>query len=197
MVPRAAARGDDGERRPAASAGPATATATERVKKAPGPCSKDPTVTFTDPTLEAAVRRQLQKAEGPIARGELGKVRTLDLSQAKRNDELDHCVFPLFTGVKGLYLAPGKLDDLSPIKTLTQIESLRISITQVKDLAPLAGLAKLDRRPDLGRTPVSDLRPLGACASLTELQIDETEVSNLAPLAKLAKLDAAASSGRR
>jgi internalin A len=95
-------------------------------------CSKDPVVTFEDKGLETVVRRQLQKPTGPIQRAELSKVRTLDLSQAAQNDALDPCLFPAFTGVKGLYLAPGKLDDLTPLKTLTQIESLRISMTQVR-----------------------------------------------------------------
>ena len=175
-------------RRPPRSPSSAATAAEPPRKKREGPCSKDANVTFTDATLEGAVRVQLQKPTGAIARADLGKVKTLNLSQAPTDDEIDPCLFPLFTGVKGLYLAPGKLDDLTPLKTLTSIESLRVSITRVADLGPLAGLVKLDRL-DAGRTPVSDLSPLAACVNLTELQLDQTEVSDLGPLAKLKKLE--------
>ncbi|AUX46277.1 internalin [Sorangium cellulosum] len=151
-------------------------------------CTKSDPVTFAHPALEARVRQQLQKPEGPIARAQLKNVKTLLLSDAQGLDELDPCIFPEFTGLKGLYLPPGKIDDLNPIKGLTRIESLRVSATLVKDLSPLAGLAKLDRL-DIGRTPVSDLSPLAGLTNLTELQIDETEVTDLSPLAGLKKLE--------
>ncbi|MSP26584.1 MAG: leucine-rich repeat domain-containing protein [Myxococcales bacterium] len=152
------------------------------------PCGKGPTVSFDDATLESVARRQLQRPEGAILMSELGRIKTLDLSQARVNDELDPCIFPLFTGVKGLYLAPGKLDDITVLKSLKSLESLRISVTHVKDISALGFLLKLDR-VDLGRTPVSDLTPLANCKDLTELQLDETEVTDLAPLSKLVKLE--------
>lgn len=157
-------------------------------KRHEGPCSKDANITFTDALLEGKVRFQVQKPTGPISRADLGKVKTLNLSTATTDDELDPCLFPLFTGLKELFLAPGRLDDSTPVKGLTQMESLRISITHVKDLGPLAGLTKLDRL-DAGRTPVSDLGPIASCVNLTELQIDDTEVGDLAPLAKMKKLE--------
>jgi internalin A len=150
-------------------------------------CSKENTVTLPDPKFEAEVRVQAQKPEGALTKADLGKVKTLKLTEAKL-DELDPCIFPLFTSVKGLYLPPGKIEDLSPLKTLTTIESLRAAATAIKDLTPLAGLAKLDRL-DIGRTAVKDLTPLSGLTSLTELQIDETEVTDLTPISKLKKLE--------
>jgi len=167
-----------------------TPSATESVappKKKDVVCSKDPNVTLSDPKFEAEVRVQAQKPDGPLTKADLGKVKTLKLTEAKL-DELDPCIFPLFTSVKGLYLPAGKIDDLTPLKTLTTIESLRAAATNIKDLTPLAGLAKLDRL-DIGRTPVKDLTPLSGLTNLTELQIDETEVTDLAPISKLKKLE--------
>jgi internalin A len=159
-----------------------------RKRKDPASCPKDGSLVFDDPTTEAAVRRQLQKPTGAVARAELKKVRTLDLSQAPKNDELDPCLFPYLTGLKGLYLAPGDLDDISPLKAATSLESLRVSATKVTDISPLSGLTKLDRL-DLGRTPVRDVRPLSTLVNLTELELDDTEVSDVAPLAQLGKLE--------
>lgn len=168
---------------------PPTPAATETAppKKKEVVCSKENTVTLPDPKFEAEVRVQAQKPEGALTKADLGKVKTLKLTEAKL-DELDPCIFPMFTSVKGLYLPPGKIEDLTPLKTLTTLESLRAAATNIKDLTPLAGLAKLDRL-DIGRTPVKDLTPLSTLTNLTELQIDETEVTDLAPLTKLKKLE--------
>jgi internalin A len=172
----------------AASAPPDTAPRPARKRKDPSACPKTGPVTFDDPTMETVLRRQLQKPTGPIARAELKRVKTLDLSQETRDDELDPCVFPHLTGLKGLYLAPGELDDLSLLKGATNLESLRVSATKVSDLAPLSDLRKLDRL-DIGRTAVRDLKPLAGLVNLTELQIDDTEVSDVSPLAGLEKLE--------
>jgi internalin A len=157
-------------------------------EKDPASCPKTGPVVFDNPATEAVVRRQLRKPAGPIARADLKRVKTLDLSQQTTDDELDPCLFPYLTGLKGLYLAPGEVDDLSLIKGATSLESLRVSATKVSDLAPLADLHKLDRL-DVGRTPVRDLKPLAGLTSLTELQIDDTEVSDISPLASLANLE--------
>jgi internalin A len=157
-------------------------------KKRTGPCPKDANVTFDDPTLEKVVRRQLQRPTGPIARADLHNIKTLDLHEASSNDQLDPCMYAEFIGAKGLYLAPGTLDDVTPLKGLTLLESLRLASTAVKDISPLAGLGKMDRI-DLSHTPVEDITPIASMANLTELQLDDTVVSDLSPLAKTRKLE--------
>jgi internalin A len=157
-------------------------------KRRTGPCPKEATVTFDDPTLEAVVRRQLQQPTGPIARADLHKIKTLDLAQAKSDDALDPCMYGEFTGVKGLYLAAGTLEDVTPLKGLTLLESLRLASTAIKDLSPLVGLGKMDRL-DLSHTPVEDITPLASMVNLTELQLDDTLVADLSPLSKTRKLE--------
>jgi len=161
--------------------------ASAKPKKTLADCKPGAVVAFDDELLEKTVRRQLRKSSGKITKTELAKVKTLDLSQAKSNDQLDPCLYPHFTGLKGLYLARGKLDDLKPLEKLTQLESLRIAATRVTDLAPLAGMTKLDRL-DLGRAPVTSLKPLAGLVNLTNLMLDRTEVSDLTPLANMKKL---------
>ncbi len=165
----------------AAAAGPA------KPKKRLEDCPKGGQVTFDVPAVEQEVRRKLQKDTGPISKGDLAKLRSLNLSQVELT-EVDVCLFPAMTGLKELFLGPGSYDDLSPIAGATQLESLRVSVNQVKDLTPLAKLTKLDRL-DLGRTQVSDLKPLAALTNLTELQLDDTPVQDVSALAKLEKLE--------
>ena len=152
-------------------------------------CPKPPQVLFSDPGLEAEVRRKASKPEGSVSIADLKKVRSVDLTRgAGKLDELDPCIFPLLTNLHHLYLGGGALNDLSPIKTLTKIEGLRVSMNQVADISALAGMVQMDRL-DLGRTQVRDLTPLKGMTKMTELMLDDTPVDDVSPLAGLTKLE--------
>ncbi len=152
------------------------------------PCPTGPELVLKDKDLEAELRLKLAKPNGPLTVSELTNVRSLNLTKKQSLDELDECVVPKLSGLKHLYLGPGKLRDLEPIANLTSLESLRASINEVATLKPLEKLVRLDR-VDLGRTHVRDIAPLGHLVNLTELQLDDTQVSDLAPLAKTTKLE--------
>lgn len=174
---------------PAASAAPAAAVAPVAAKppRKLADCPKGPNADFLQPEIEAEVRRKLPKPDGAITFADLGKLRTLNISQVKLT-ELDVCIFPKMKSLKELFLGPGEYSDLSPISGLTQLESLRASINQVRDLKPIEGMTKLDRL-DLGRTQVSDLKPLAKLTKITELQLDDTPVEDVSPLAALTGLE--------
>jgi internalin A len=158
------------------------------VKKEPKVCPPGKVVDFAgDTALEAQVRLKAAKPKGDVTFSDLGKVRSLNLSQTKVSD-LDPCIFPHFTALKELFLGAGKLDDLSPIAELKNLESLRASLNRVTDLKPLAKLTKLDRL-DLGHTRVIDISPLSSLTAMTELELDDTPVVDLKPLAECVKLE--------
>jgi internalin A len=160
----------------------------EAPKKPPRECPPGKGADFGgNAPLEAEVRRKLAKPEGEITIADLGKVRSLNLSQV-RIDELDPCIFPHLTGAKEVFLGAGKLDDLTPLKNLKNLESLRASLNRVSDVSPLAGLVKLDRL-DLGGTQITDIKPLANLTMLTELDLSTTPVSDIEPLAALTKLE--------
>lgn len=169
---------------PSASAAPEEAPKKHELKD----CKPGKTVDFDGNTaLEANVRLKLTKPEGDILVADLAKVRSVNVSQAK-TDELDVCIYPHFTGLKELFIGAGKLDDLTPIAGLHNIESLRASLNHVADVKPLAQMTKMDRL-DLGHTMITDLTPLKDMAGLTDLQIDDTLVSDLTPLADCKNLE--------
>jgi internalin A len=159
----------------------------KRQRKRAEDCPKGPNLVFDDPAVEQAVRFKLQKPTGSISRADLGRLRSLNLSQVQV-DELDICLFPHMKALRELFLGRGQLDDLSPIAELVHLESLRASMNRVRDLAPLAKLTKMDRL-DLGLTQVADLTPLSGMTELTELQLDDTPVEDLKPLGPLKKLE--------
>ena len=96
----------------------------------------------------------------------------------------------MFTSLKDLFLGPGEYDDLTPIQKIATLESLRVSLSQVKNLHAIEGLKKLDRL-DISHTRVGDeeLKSVGGLVNVTELMLDEDNVSDLAPVANLKKLE--------
>lgn len=151
-------------------------------------CAEGKNADFHHKGLEAEIRRKLEKPEGVITKAELGKVKSVNLAKGEPLDYLDPCIFPYLTGVKDLFLGPGKLSDLSPLKKLSRLESLRATANQVSDISVLADLKLLDRL-DLANTAVSDVRPLAELENLTELQLDGSRVSDISPLSNLPKLE--------
>ena len=174
-----------------ANAAPAPTPSASAVAEGPRKdvlCPTGPELALTDKDLEAELRIKLGKPKDPLKVSDLANVRSLNLTKKQSLDELDPCIIPKLTGLKHLYLGPGKLRDLKPIANLVGLESLRASINEVEDLKPLEKLVLLDRL-DLGRTHVRDIAPLANLVNLTELQLDDTQVSDLAPLAKDKKLE--------
>lgn len=161
-------------------------------KAAPGPedieCAEGKNVDFHHAGLEAEVRRKLEKPEGAITKAELAKIKSINLAKGEPVDYLDPCVFPHLTGVKDLFLGPGKLSDLSPLGKLTRLESLRATANLVTDISPLGNLKQLDRL-DLANTLVSDISALAKLPNLTELQLDGSKVTDISALANHPKLE--------
>lgn len=171
---------------PSAPAPVAAVDAAAPVKKRDFTCPAGDAVTFNMAQLEQDVRKKTGKAEGPITKADLAKVKSINITQGNV-DYLDPCVFPFLTGVKDIFLGPGDLDDLKGLEPLTQLVSLRASINKVRDIKPLARMTKMDRL-DLGRTQVEDISPLANMPLLEEVALDDTLVEDLSPLAKCPKL---------
>jgi internalin A len=160
------------------------------VKKTLADCKPHPTeIDFgEDAPLEKEVRRKLSKDKGPIAPSDLAQIKSINLSSATIH-QVDPCIFPMFTGIKDLFLGPGEYDDLTPIQKLTTLESLGASNSAVKNLHPIEGLKRLDRL-DLSHSLVDDdnLKSLGTLINVTELMLDENTVSDLTPIGNMKKL---------
>ena len=93
------------------------------------------------------------------------------------------------TGLDGLALPVSDVKDLAPLAGLAQLQSLSLyGCTGVADLAPLAGLKQLHGLDLYGCTGVADLAPLAGLAQLRVLDLRFTGVADLAPLAGLAQL---------
>jgi internalin A len=131
---------------------PSAAPAPAKPQKKLADCATGAEVAIDEPLLEAEIRKKLDKASGAITKGDLKRMKSLNLSQLKDIHQLDPCVLTPMTSLKELFLGPGDYDDLSPLAGMTQLESLRASINQVKDLKPLEKLPPRSR-PHSGERP--------------------------------------------
>ena len=79
------------------------------------------------------------------------------------------------------------ISDLSPLASLSALQTLDLSSTQVSDLTPLASLSAL-LWLYLSGAQVSDLSPLALLSALKWLYLDGTRVSDVTSLASLSAL---------
>ena len=160
------------------------------VKKTLADCKPHPTeIDFTDnAALEKEVRRKLSKDKGPITPGDLAQIKSINMTNTTVH-QVDPCIFPMFTGIKDLFLGNGEYDDLAPIAKLTTLQSLSVALSAVKNLHPIEGLKRLDRL-DLSHTAVEDedLKSLAGLVNVTELMMDEDNISDLTPVSNMTKL---------
>src|SRR5262249_33667316 len=76
------------------------------------------------------------------------------------------------------------VSNLEPLRNLTNLYSLNLTITQVSNLDPLRSLTNLSSL-NLMNTRVSNLEPLRGLTNLSTLNLSFTQVSNLEPLRNL------------
>jgi internalin A len=178
---------------PSASAVAAPAPSATAVfkKKSLADCKPHPAaVDFgDDKALENEVRRKSGKDTGNIAPSDLAQIKSINLASAPTH-QIDPCIFPMFSSLKDLFLGPGEFDDLTPLQKLSNLESLRASLSQVSDLHAIEGLKRLDRL-DLSHSLITDasLKSVGLLVNVTELTLDADNVSDLTPIANLKKLE--------
>ncbi|MEA2562662.1 MAG: hypothetical protein QOH06_4166 [Acidobacteriota bacterium] len=156
------------------------------------------------PFLAASKKMKANEAAASVRA--LRLIGTSQARQALRNflgdgrkavvSELSQAVNPLEIGwvreelLVGKHLPPGiaaQISDLSPLATLTYLQSLNLRGTSVEDISPLAALTNLQSLK-LSGTSVEDLSPLATLTNLQSLDVSGTQASDLSPLAMLVKL---------
>lgn len=114
-----------------------------------------------------------------------GRNLLIELSQAWDAFDRDRYVGEVLARCESLIFS--HLDDLTPLKALTNLVALDLSQSGVNDLTPLQSLASLQWL-SLSRSGVSDLTPLQGLINLRTLYLSQSGVNDLAPLQHLANL---------
>ena len=78
-------------------------------------------VVFPDEDLEVAVRKKLEKPEGPLTRGDVKRLEVLDASEAEIGNlsGIEHAI-----NLTTLLLAGNQISDVSPLASLTNLTTL-------------------------------------------------------------------------
>jgi len=84
-------------------------------------------VVFPDKNLEAAIRKQLEKPEGPLTRGDVKRLEVLDASEAEIGNlsGIEHAI-----NLTTLLLAGNQISDVSPLASLTNLTTIRLSMSR-------------------------------------------------------------------
>ena len=117
------------------------------------------------------------------------------LSLSARDDELRSALEVANAALDAIYVDPDaekyqrviRLSDLTLLQSLSSLQSLDLSDTQISDLSPLQSLSSLQEL-SLGGTQISDLSPLQSLSALRELYLGSTQISELTPLQSLSAL---------
>lgn len=134
----------------------------------PAPARAADAVAFTDPALEALVRKALQKPQGDITAEEAAALDWLDLQNAPDAPDGE------------------KIRDLTSLKAFTGLVGLGLDNNAIDDVTPLAALPKLRELSLLGN-PLAGYEALGQLTGLEVLNF-ELRMRPLPFLAQLPKL---------
>lgn len=146
-------------------------------------------ITFTNKTLEKALREKMNKPEGDILKSDVLKIDELNLSykekELKSLDGIEN-----LTNLKSLNLTFSYAVDISPLKDLTKLHYLNLSRNYFilnKDISFLKNLVNLERL-DLSSDGIEDLTPLKNMKNLRVLNLYSNEITDLNPIKDLNQL---------
>ena len=160
----------------------------------------DELVVFDDAALEASIRQAIGKPEGDVTTADAEKLTALELSQQGVDPDQPY-IYSLnalryFTNLTYLglgYAVQNESDptapvDISPIASLTNLESLQMAGLIIDDLSAVAGLHKLTSLTLFNGDQPLDLSPLAGLTGLQSLTLRNNQISDLTPLSGLTNL---------
>lgn len=145
-------------------------------------------VVFADHNLEAAVREELGRFEGPLAPAELAEIKIINAAERGITDLTG---IEYLTGLEYLNLRNNDISDISPLAQLNKLTYLNLhSNTAITDLSPIGGLTNLETLI-LRNVPINEQTDvLADLINLKRLNINNTGITDLTVLGELLAQDA-------
>lgn len=141
-------------------------------------------VTFSDKTVETAVRGQLMKPTGSIYTSELNRVYRLSVPAGVKT-LIDLKKLP---NLECLVISNAKITNISYVSSLKNLRSLYLQRNNISDITPLKGLTKLEVL-SLNGNRISKISALSSLTQLTELYISDNLIADYTPIAGLKQLN--------
>lgn len=157
-------------------------------------------IVFNDDVLEGLVRDAMNKPEGDITAADAAAVTELDFQmQGVDPDQpyihnLDALKYFVNLTYLGLGYAvqnaddPNGVVDISPLSTMTKLESLQLGGLVIDDLSPVSGMSQLMSLTVFGGKQLTDLSPLANLTHLQALTLNNNAISDVSPLSGLTNL---------
>lgn len=145
--------------------------------------SKDEVV-FADENLEAAIREEIQKSEGPILFEDIEEVRTLNMV-AKGIESLEGIEY--FEKLTWLNVNDNFIEDLSPVLYLENLDLLRASGNMIHDVSCLQNSTSISSL-ELNSNYIEDITPLKNMVNLDSLYLRSNQIKDVSPICNLEKL---------
>ncbi len=147
-------------------------------------------VEFVDEGIELAVRRELNRRDGPIGKAELAGVTRLDAARSGVTDLADLQWLP---NLATLDLSGNEIDSIEPLRSLPRLRELDLhGLTTCPDgeldLRPLARLETLERLDLSENALCARFRGLEELTRLEDLSLRGTGLSSLGPIESLVRL---------
>lgn len=146
-------------------------------------------VIFQEPLIEQAVRIQLGKTENEIITEEdLLFVTELYIYGssviAKTEQDMNDAAEQLFQKNE---MKAGTITSLDVLTKMPNLQSVSVSMQNIRDLTPLSGLTKLTTLL-LKNNPIEDISPLGTLTSLERLSLFGAQIDDFSPLSRCTRL---------
>lgn len=148
-------------------------------------------VTFTDINLENAIRKNINKPTGDLLKSDIKAIVALD---AGNNSISELGGIENLINLQRLNLNsdtnlsnPNQISDISALKGLTKLSSLRLSNNQINNIDTLKSLKKLTSL-DLSGNQIQDISTLVGLTKLTSLYLSGNQISDIIYLKKLTQL---------
>lgn len=149
-------------------------------------------VSFPDAYLEKAIRAELGKSSGPITKEDM-----LNLRQISR-DNIDPAIIEGIRDLTGLEYATNLqtlniwangprdtgIQDLSPLRNLTNLTYVVLMNNQIRDLSPLQNLVNITDLNLFGNQ-IQDITPLQNMTQIQDLNLNNNQIRDLSPLRNL------------
>lgn len=118
----------------------------------------------------------------------LSKLQTLTITDSSYTNIYDLSSLSSLLQLKSLNIGI-RFKEISPLKNLNQVQTLRLSSSKITDISPLSELEQLEVL-SLDETFVTDLSPLRNLTRITRLNLSSTPIRDLSPLVELKNIKA-------
>ena len=145
-------------------------------------------ITFTDPVLEAMIRKQMGRPEGNITASDAETVIELNMNREAEGDPAIRDISSLapFVNLFNLSLIGHEITDISVLENMWNLKMLDLGGNNVTDLSPLSKLPlEVLAVWDNGVTDVSALAPI---ETLNHLSLNDNKIADFSPISHLTNL---------